>query len=101
MGLVTTVVSIDSFHRGIGAALEPLPEPRGGAPNNYRPGGLSDLGAYVPMIPARKAKGPEVDLYDGMPPANVIGRPGRHSRDRAPPGRPGPRSPRRQAARRP
>ena len=72
VGLVTTVVSIDSFHRGIGAALEPLPEPRGGAPNNYRPGGVSDLGAYVPMIPARKAKGPEVDLYDGMPHANVI-----------------------------
>jgi hypothetical protein len=72
VGLVTTVVSIDCFHRGIGAALEPLPEAQGGAPSNYRPAGVSDLGAYVPMIPGQKAKGPEAGLYGGLPTSNVM-----------------------------
>jgi len=66
LGVVVTTLSIDAFCRGIGAELHPLPEPQPGAPSHYRPAGLRDAGAYVPMLPARRIAGPEADLYGRM-----------------------------------
>jgi hypothetical protein len=73
VGVVVTVLSIDRFHRGIGAELEPLPEPEPGEPSHYRPPGAKPSAAFVPMISGRDAKGAEADLYDGLPAAaNVL-----------------------------
>jgi hypothetical protein len=74
VGIITTVVSIDSFCRGMGLAPHPLPEPAAGAPSRYRPPSACHEGAWVPTIPSRAATGAEADLYRGLPgPApNVI-----------------------------
>ncbi len=53
VGVVTTVVSIDSFCRGLGVPLHALPEPEPGEPSRARPDGLVDGGAWVPMTAGR------------------------------------------------
>ncbi|MBW2287932.1 MAG: hypothetical protein JRG90_08925 [Deltaproteobacteria bacterium] len=73
VGVVVTVLSIDRFHRGIGVAPEPLPEPEPGEPSRYRPSGAKASAAFVPMISGRDATGAEADLYHGLPTApNVL-----------------------------
>ncbi len=50
VGTVSVVVGIDSFHRGIGAALEPLPNPTKGEPSGEAPPKPLQLrDAWVPM----------------------------------------------------
>jgi len=73
LGVVAAVLSIDDFHRGLGLALEPLPEPASGAPSGERPAGVKGGAAWVPMLPLRAARRVAPDLYRGMPMApNVI-----------------------------
>lgn len=62
--VVVTVVSIDSFCRGIGVPLHPLPEPEAGEPSRYRPARAQREEAWVPMIPVEGATGAEADLWD-------------------------------------
>src|SRR5581483_2953833 len=59
--VVVTVVSIDSFCRGIGVPLHPLPEPQEGEPSRYRPATAQLQEAWVPMIPVEGATGAEAD----------------------------------------
>ncbi len=40
LGVVVTVVAVDTFHRGIGGEPPALPEPLPGAPSRYEPEGL-------------------------------------------------------------
>jgi len=70
--VVVTLVSIDSFCRGLGLPPHPLPEPLPGEPSRYRPAGALAENAWVPMISFLRAKGDEADLYDGKPTGNVI-----------------------------
>lgn len=71
-GIVVTVFSIDEFNRGLGLALEPLPEPLSGECSRYRPSqAIHDIG-FVPMIPDEGAIGEEADLWPGGMSANVI-----------------------------
>lgn len=72
IGTLVAIVSIDSFCRGIGVPLHPLPEPLAGAPSHYRPPGAVQEQAWVPMIPVGGDTGREADLYDGLPVGNVI-----------------------------
>jgi hypothetical protein len=62
--VVVAVVSIDSFCRGIGVPLHPLPEPEAGEPSRYRPATAQLEAAWVPMIPTGEAIGAEADLWD-------------------------------------
>ncbi len=62
--VVVTVVSIDSFCRGIGVPLHPLPEPEPGEPSHYRPATAQPEAAWVPMIPVQGATGAEADLWN-------------------------------------
>jgi hypothetical protein len=72
LGTLVAIVSIDSFCRGIGVPLHPLPEPQPGAPSRYRPPGALQEDAWVPMIPLDRATGAEADLYGGKAVGNVI-----------------------------
>ncbi len=63
LGVLVAVVSIDSFHHGLGLPLEPLPEPLPGAPTGYRPPSARPGAAWVPWIPAGEASEAEADLY--------------------------------------
>lgn len=67
IGVVVTVVSIDSFCRGLGVPLHPLPEPVAGAPTIYRPAAARMENAWVPMLPNGRGAGPEADLWGDMP----------------------------------
>jgi hypothetical protein len=72
LGTLVATVSIDSFCRGIGVPLHPLPVPQPGAPSQYRPPGAVQEDAWVPMIPVERAIGAEADLYGGQAVGNVI-----------------------------
>jgi alkylhydroperoxidase family enzyme len=72
VGVVVTLVSIDSFCRGLGVPPHPLPEPLPGEPSRYRPAGALAEDAWVPMISFLRAKGDEADLYGGKPTGNVL-----------------------------
>jgi hypothetical protein len=72
LGTLVALVSIDSFCRGIGVPLHPLPVPQPGAPSYYRPPGAVQEDAWVPMIPVERAIGAEADLYGGQAVGNVI-----------------------------
>ena len=52
VGLLVVVFSIDEFHRGIGAALEPLSAAEPGEPERRWPSGATLEGAWVATVPA-------------------------------------------------
>lgn len=72
LGVLVGVISIDSFHFGMGLPLEPLPQPRPGAPSGYRPTAAVAGEAWVPMLPPSAAEGAESDLWRPGRTANVI-----------------------------
>ena len=67
VGVVGTVVSIDSFCRGLAVPLHPLPEPLDGEPTRARPLAARLDGAWVPMLPNGHHPGAESDLWGDMP----------------------------------
>lgn len=72
VGVVVAVFSIDEFHRALGLALEPLPEPLPGEPSRYRPTVLSEDMGFVPTVPREGAVGAEADLFKHTRGANVV-----------------------------
>lgn len=72
VGTVVSIMSIDSFCRGIGVKLHPLPKPVPGKPSYRRPPAAQQEAAWVPMIRVNSATGPESDLFDGRMTGNVM-----------------------------
>jgi len=72
VGVVVTVFSIDEFHRALGLAVEPLPQPQPGEVSRYRPPKLSEDIGFVPTVPPEGGVGDEADLWPGGRAANVI-----------------------------
>jgi hypothetical protein len=62
LGVAVLAISVDAFHRALGLALEPLPEPELGDPSRERPQGLVRGEAWVPMIDPRRAAESELEL---------------------------------------
>jgi hypothetical protein len=56
VGVTVTVVDLDAFHRALGLAPEPLPEPVGGEPSRERPPAVQGA-AWVPWIALDSAEG--------------------------------------------
>jgi hypothetical protein len=71
VGVVSTVVSIDAFCRGIGAPPHPLPLPLAGEPRRHRPKAARRQEAWVAMLPPGRPAGSESDLWGERTP-NVI-----------------------------
>ncbi len=72
IGVVVSVVSIDSLHRGLGVPLEPLPEPTSGEPLRKRPASAQREAAWVSMIPSSAVGGEESDLWPKGRTGNVV-----------------------------
>ncbi len=72
LGVVVRTVSIDSFCRGVGVPMHPLPTPVPGEPARRRPAQARLEGAWVPTIPNGQETGPDADLYWGQPAPNVL-----------------------------
>ena len=73
VGTVVSVVSIDSFCRGVGVPLHPLPEPEPGSASGYRPETAAHDGqSWVPMVPLDNSGTPEADLWPANRTGNVI-----------------------------
>lgn len=73
IGVVTQIVSVDTFHYGLDLPLLPLPEPTDGEPTRRRPSGAAMDGAWVPMVPSKRLDPEDADLYgDGPRVGNVI-----------------------------
>ena len=70
VGVIAHVTAIDTFARGLGIALTPLPAPRPGAPKRYRPAEARQHEAWAPNI-AWDEHGPNEADYFAGPPANI------------------------------
>jgi hypothetical protein len=70
VSVVAHATAIDTFARGLGCDLWPLPDAQPGAPSRYRPAEARCNGAWVPTI-AWEEHGPnEADFFQGFP-ANI------------------------------
>jgi len=65
VGIVALLAGADFFCRALGIPPHPLPEALPGAPSGHRPEGLSEGGAWLPMLAPRDATGPDANLYFG------------------------------------
>ena len=71
VGVVATVVMIDTYARAVGLEPPPLPATQAGQPPRYRPDGVGDLGAWVPMIGFDDHQPAEHDLFANGPISNI------------------------------
>jgi hypothetical protein len=70
VSVVAHLTAIDTFARGLGCDLWPLPDAQSGAPSRYRPAEARRNAAWVPTI-AWDEHGPdEADFFQGFP-ANI------------------------------
>jgi hypothetical protein len=67
LGVVVAVVSIEALHRSLGLLPEPLPEPEAGEPSKYRPAGVSEGEAWVPMLGPKGRSEADKDLFPPLP----------------------------------
>ena len=66
VGVIATIVAIDTFTKGLGIAPWPLPAPVPGAPSRHRPVAAKRALAWVATLPPEDAVGtPDEDLYAG------------------------------------
>jgi hypothetical protein len=75
VGVVITVVGIDTFARALGLPVPDLPEPQTGEPTRVRPSGASVVGHWVPSIPPEPGSGavPNIRRALSLVPAEARG----------------------------
>jgi len=68
IGIVSRVVNLDIFSRGLGIPMRTLPKPNGGKPQQSRPASAIDEGAWVATIPNDTRNDPlGRQMYGGGP----------------------------------
>jgi hypothetical protein len=72
VGIVVTVFSIDEFNRAMGLPPEPLPAPRPGEPDHYRPPGARHDDGFLAMLTPESSTDREADLWPGGRASNVV-----------------------------
>jgi len=73
VGVVSRMVNLDVFARGLGIPLRPLPESKTGEPSRERPEAAIPELAFVPTIPNPPEGGPAADeLYGGHPKPYIV-----------------------------
>ena len=70
VSVIAHVTAIDTFARGLGIPLQPLPSPKQGEPSRYRPAEARVTDAWVPTIVWSEAGVNEADYFVG-PSANI------------------------------
>lgn len=63
VGIVATVIAIDTFTHAMGLARHALPSPDGGAPTRYRPAGAKPGMAWVPTVAPEDVTEADQTLY--------------------------------------
>lgn len=72
IGIVVSMVSIDSFALALGLAERPLPAAGNGEPSRYRPATAGADDAWVPMVDEDNTGTPEADLWPAGNTGNVV-----------------------------
>lgn len=73
LGVVVHVFSVDEFHRALGMALEPLPQPEPGRPRRHRSSKAEHLAGWTPIVQPWMCDPEDRDIYPGSRwAANVI-----------------------------
>lgn len=54
LGVLSTVITVDMFHRALGLPPPPPPRPQPGTPSGYRPPVTRRLGAWVPTLDRKR-----------------------------------------------
>lgn len=71
VGVMATVIAVDSFCDALGVPRHDLPAPRPGAPRCRRPAGAKQGLAWVPTVAPEDLTDAEAGLYDGLAAANI------------------------------
>ncbi len=71
VGIVATVVAIDSFCDAMGLPRHELPDPAAGEPRRHRPAGAKPGLAWVATVAPEDVTGAEAGLYDGLAGVNI------------------------------
>lgn len=72
VGVVATTIALDTFSRGIGLPLTPLPPPQPGEPTRQRPAGARPTIAWVPTLEPEDVAETDPDPYPGKSPGEVF-----------------------------
>lgn len=71
VGVIATVVAIDTFEQGLGRAPRALPRPQPGAPSQRRPAGARIDRAWVPTLAPEDVGPDDPPLYAGLAGVNI------------------------------
>ncbi len=71
VGIVATMIAIDSFTHAMGLPTHPLPEPLPGEPSRHRPAGAKPGLAWVPTIAPEDLTDAEPEIYLNRSAANI------------------------------
>jgi hypothetical protein len=71
VGVIATLLAVDSFTEALGMMPHPLPPPEAGEPVRQRPAGARAGLAWVPTLAPEDVGAEEADLYDGLGGANI------------------------------
>ena len=71
VGVMATVIAIDSFCDAVGMPRHALPTPIAGEPRRRRPAGAKEDLAWVPTVAPEDITEAEAGMYDGLSAVNI------------------------------
>lgn len=71
VGVIATLIGLDTFDRALGLPMQPLPAARAGEPTRHRPKGARKTIAWVPTLAPEDVAKEDPDPYPGFDPINI------------------------------